>query len=421
MRRSIASGAPRLNAANASTISWSNGSDIAYREKEGEGWSAALASFRRVPRVCQWHPVNEVRVQPEHLATQSDPSPLQAPMRHQRLRSALSLAAVTLLACGEPTTVRQVAGVSVVPASMSLVVGDSVMLIARAIDGEGEPIYQRFAWSSSDPSVATIEQRGWVTAVSAGVATMTVTSGPFSATAKVSVRNLGPAVTVSVGRSTLNLMIGNVAQLTAIAVDSTGRRLPGAVEWTSVDASVASVGRTDGVVTAIGEGTTIVTATAGDIRAMVFVTVTGIGAAIAQWAVGATASSEYTSDHWSARQATGPPNVFSCQEDPRAWASLDISVDWLEVSYHEPVRPSEIRIHEIWAVGAITRVEVKDISGVYHTVFVPSSSDSRVCPRILTIPVTSVMTMVTAIRITVDQTHIGDWTEIDAVQLIGNR
>ena len=143
---------------------------------------------------------------------------------------------------------------------------------------------------------------------------------------------------------------------------------------------------------------------------------------VAQWAIGATASTEYTAAEWSATQATGAPNVTACEDDGKAWASLSPDgVDWLELTYPEPVRPSEIRIHETYAVGSIVKVEVKDGSGGYQTVYTALPSVPPSCSRILTISVTGVTAKVSAVRVTVDQRVRLDWNEIDAVQLIGYR
>ena len=141
-----------------------------------------------------------------------------------------------------------------------------------------------------------------------------------------------------------------------------------------------------------------------------------------QWATGATASTQYTASEWSALQATGMPNVIGCSDDPNAWANLEPNgVDWLELTYAQPVRPSEIRIHEVWAVGSIVRVEVKDVLGAYHTVYTAEPNDPQRCPRILTIAVNSVSAKVSTVRITIDQRARRDWNEIDAVRLAGYR
>jgi hypothetical protein len=144
-----------------------------------------------------------------------------------------------------------------------------------------------------------------------------------------------------------------------------------------------------------------------------------VGAVCEQWAVYATASSEYTTTAWSALQSTGPPNVVGCEDDGRAWASREPNgIEWLELEYHESVRPTEIRIHEVFGVSSIVKVEVKDGAGIYHTVF-SAQPGRQACPRVLSIPVTGVSEMVKVIRVSFDQKTLNDWDEIDAVQLIG--
>ena len=139
-----------------------------------------------------------------------------------------------------------------------------------------------------------------------------------------------------------------------------------------------------------------------------------------QWASSATASSEYTATDWSAGRATGPPDVPGCTDDERAWASLaPDGVDWLELVYPANVRPTEIRVHEVLAVSSIVKVEVKNGSGTYQTVYT-AQPGSQTCPRVLIIPVTGVSAMVRVVRVSLDQRTLNYWNEIDAVKLIGN-
>jgi hypothetical protein len=143
------------------------------------------------------------------------------------------------------------------------------------------------------------------------------------------------------------------------------------------------------------------------------------GAVCQQWATGATASSEYTSTDWSAKQATGPPNSASCQDDGLAWASLNPDTqEWLEVTFEQIVIPTEIDIYEVLGVSSIVKVEVKDPAGAYYTVYIAQPA-SGPCPHILTIPVAGISTPVNAVRISFDQAKLNFWNEIDAVKLVG--
>jgi hypothetical protein len=147
------------------------------------------------------------------------------------------------------------------------------------------------------------------------------------------------------------------------------------------------------------------------------------GGVCEQWAESATASSEYTSTEWSANQATGEPNAGTCNEDgnPNSWASLQSNgVNWLELVYHETVRPTEIHIYEGLGASSIVKVEVKDGAGTYHTVYT-AQPEYQACPRVFTIPVTGISAMVKVVRLSFDQRALINWDEIDAVKLIGDR
>ena len=117
-------------------------------------------------------------------------------------------------------------------------------------------------WSSSNPEVATVAN-GTVTAVSAGTATITVTTadGNHKATCAVTVNpNTVPVSGIQV-QGTASLYVGDTAKLTA-KVEPTNATNP-AVTWSSNNESVATVG-TDGTVTAVSAGTATIRATAQD-------------------------------------------------------------------------------------------------------------------------------------------------------------
>ena len=115
-------------------------------------------------------------------------------------------------------------------------------------------------WKSSDPSVATVDANGTVTAVKAGSTTITLTAGGKTGTAVVTVGD-GPTPTVDVtsvtlDASSLSLTEGDTQTLTAtvLPTNATNKSLT----WTSSDPSVATVSR--GIVTAVKAGTATITA-----------------------------------------------------------------------------------------------------------------------------------------------------------------
>jgi hypothetical protein len=147
--------------------------------------------------------------------------------------------------------------------------------------------------------------------------------------------------------------------------------------------------------------------------------VPGSGIVCEQWAVSATASSQYTLTQWAAHQATGRPNVQGCSDDPAAWASLQPDgMEWLELAYTHAVQPAEIRVYEVDGVSSIVKIEVKDAAGAYHTVFA-ADPVAGACPRVLVIPVTGVPSPISVVRLSIDQRQLRYWNEVDAVRLTG--
>ena len=143
---------------------------------------------------------------------------------------------------------------------------------------------------------------------------------------------------------------------------------------------------------------------------------------VSQWGDSATASSEYSNPSWAALQAAGPPDTEGCGDIETSWASASSTgEDWLEVEYALSVIPVQIDIYETYHPGSITEVEVRDEDGDYHTVWTGTPSEEQDCPRIFSIDVDDVDVAIDAVRIHLDQSIIGSWNEIDAVQLVGLR
>ena len=350
------------------------------------------------------------------------------------VRKALaSLAVVPAVSCFENeatnperwTAATPVARIEIEPTSLNLRIGTQATLTAQAYDSSGRATVASFSWNTSDPSVATVSRNdpyvGMVTAVGAGEATITVSGPSHSVSVKVTVPP-DPATAIRIKPDELTLSVPATFQLIAAATDAAGRPTPAFVEWSSEDPAVATVDHATGVVTAVGVGMTNVSASVGSVKASIPVRVEPADF-LRQWAANATASSSYSNDPeiWSAWQATGAPNVTTCEDESRSWASLDFNEDWLELTYAEPVRPSEIVIHEVWAPGSIVKVEVKDLAGAYHVVYQASTQVRAECLRKLTIPVEGVTELVNVVRVTVDQRVRKDWNEIDAVRLSGYR
>lgn len=143
--------------------------------------------------------------------------------------------------------------------------------------------------------------------------------------------------------------------------------------------------------------------------------------AMEQWAILATASSEYGNPDWGAIQVIGAPNTSECGDIATAWASTasDSPYEWLELTYAIPVYPEQIRVFETYNPGSIVRVEVITVASDYVVVWEDGPRVGEACPHVLVIPVEGIELRVSGVRLTLDQSVISDWNEIDAVQLIG--
>ena len=121
------------------------------------------------------------------------------------------------------------------------------------------------SWSSSNPSVATVDNTGKVTAVVAGTAIITAMANDgsgVSASCVVTVEKKVVAVSkISLSQTAATLIEGEDLTLTAMVTPDDAADK--SISWSSSNPSVATVDNT-GKVTAVAAGTAIITATAND-------------------------------------------------------------------------------------------------------------------------------------------------------------
>ncbi len=146
------------------------------------------------------------------------------------------------------------------------------------------------------------------------------------------------------------------------------------------------------------------------------------GDPIRQWASSATATSEYSSDGWNAMQATGEPNTEECGDYRTAWASARSNgVDTLTVYFETPVYPTQVNIHQSYNPGSITGISLIAYESE-TTITVNNSADpGGPCPGVLTVNLLEAdeLPLIIGVNIELDQREIGNWNEIDAVELVG--
>jgi uncharacterized protein YjdB len=151
-----------------------------------------------------------------------------------------------------------VTGVTLSETELELTIGDTGTLTATVAPEDADD--KTVSWSSSDESVATVDQNGKVTAVAAGEATITVTTTDGSKTAecKVTVKKMAGSIkftTTSFEKITSDDAFTN----TTLTVEGDGK-----VTYKSDKESVAKVDATTGEVTITGEGEATITATVED-------------------------------------------------------------------------------------------------------------------------------------------------------------
>ena len=149
---------------------------------------------------------------------------------------------------------------------ISLNEGESFTLKAEIIPKDAT--VQTVSWSSSDNSIATVDQNGTIQAIKQGSATILAQVGDKQATCIVTV--IKRVTSIALDKGSLSLLVGETATLTAIVLpeDATDKT----VAWYTYDSSVATV--ENGVVKGVGIGEALIFAAAGSVTATCNVTVT---------------------------------------------------------------------------------------------------------------------------------------------------
>ena len=157
-----------------------------------------------------------------------------------------------------------VASVTVSLNAPSLTVGQTTQGNATVKDANGNVLAGRtIVWTTSDPTVASVDGAGVLTALKAGSVTVTATSegktgtAPLTVTAPANAPAAVASMTLSVSPS---INVGQSVQASVTLKDAAGNVLTGtAVNWVSSDAGIISVSAT-GVVTAAKAGGVTITA-----------------------------------------------------------------------------------------------------------------------------------------------------------------
>ncbi len=177
----------------------------------------------------------------------------------------------TLNSISGSTTIAVVAAalvsIAITPASPNVPIGATRQLTATGTytDSSTQDLTAMVTWTSSDPTLATIDGSGLATAVALGTPTITATDGAITGSTTVTVV-AAALVSIAVTPSDPSITFGGDQQFTATGTftDGTMPDITSTVTWSSSDPTVATI-TAAGDATGVGGGTVTIAATQGAI------------------------------------------------------------------------------------------------------------------------------------------------------------
>ena len=184
---------------------------------------------------------------------------------------------------------QKVSSVAINPQIINVGIGQSSQILAVSKDTNGDTITGlSIAWASSNVAVATVSSTGLVTGVSKGESTIIASVGGVSASGSVLVTDVS-ASSIEITPNKGTLSIGQSSQLSARLKDAQGNIVAGRdVSWSSSDTAIVTVSNA-GMLTAISDGESTITASVEGVSG--FATVTVSGAPVASISVSAQSAS----------------------------------------------------------------------------------------------------------------------------------
>ena len=179
--------------------------------------------------------------------------------RLSRITGFLAIAGALCCSC-EETEESILESISIEPASLELTVGSTAVLELRAVP-ETYMMKGEVIWSSSDPSVVTVDEKGVASGVKEGTASVTAAVDGQEARCDITV--VSEVTSFSIDPAQADMVVGDILQLKAVTVPD---GIDGEVLWSSSDESVAAVSAA-GEVSAVSAGNVTVTASFKDLTA----------------------------------------------------------------------------------------------------------------------------------------------------------
>ena len=154
-------------------------------------------------------------------------------------------------------------------ASLILLEGESQQLSAQVFASDGSMLEAMVNWDSRDPSIATVESTGLLTAVASGQVWIDVFTQTLEDSVLVTVSVDPEALaSITITTSPMNLSIGETLQLEVELSNANGMSLTDkVVTWSSTDTDICSVDD-NGLVTALANGAAQITASSEGVSSL---------------------------------------------------------------------------------------------------------------------------------------------------------
>lgn len=151
------------------------------------------------------------------------------------------------------TVIKPVGSIVIQPSSVTVSEGKTARVTATVYPADAS--IQDIEWSSSDPTVATVDYNGEITGITKGICKIFATSSDGNnivGVCRVTVKETVPATGITINSKNITMLPGQTRGLSARIKPA---RSTEGIYWVSGDTSVATVSA-DGVVTARGQGMT---------------------------------------------------------------------------------------------------------------------------------------------------------------------
>lgn len=174
------------------------------------------------------------------------------------------------------TSAPTLVSIAVTPAAPSIALGSQQQFAATGTysNGSTQNLTSSAMWSSSATKVATIASGGLAASVAVGTSTINATYGSITGSTLLTV-SAASLVSIAVTPARPSFALSTIQQLVATGTYTDGSTLvlTNSVAWSSVSASIATV-NSQGIATAVAQGTSNLTAAVGTISGSTVVTVT---------------------------------------------------------------------------------------------------------------------------------------------------